>query len=422
MPAIRRFPLAGFALALVALAPALAEAQAISLVPGTLNIFRDSRGANDVGIGAGERIQYGANIAGGSVGATVGATYAPTGFVSPAGPCGALTVNPNFCANATGYNAGRLGSWDLTFRRGAESLTVATPTLAGAETAIPFAQSVTLSGGGLTPTISWELPGGLVPDGFRINVYDKNLLRPGTALPDVIHSVAIAPGSTSYTLPATLSSGLALSSAGNYTINFQVVETRDGLPFGNNNAQILARSNSFFAFRPLTGTVPGDVALPTIAADGVYHFSIGAVGPDSITFIDPLVATGYDYAIGASGPNFASVLLPNVGDGLFTLDFSDTAGLHSVSLAHGSQFFFGAGGVGAFRVSGIETSAGLDPADATAFITGLTFAAVGGFTGTMTPITTFVEPTAVPEPQTWALMLCGLAGLGGLASVRRRGR
>ena len=35
---------------------------------------------------------------------------------------------------------------------------------------------------------------------------------------------------------------------------------------------------------------------------------------------------------------------------------------------------------------GIETSAGLNPQDATAFITGLTFVSEGSFTGTMTPI------------------------------------
>ena len=42
-------------------------------------MFRDTRGANDVGIGQGERLQFGANIVGGSLGVSLGAAY-PSGF------------------------------------------------------------------------------------------------------------------------------------------------------------------------------------------------------------------------------------------------------------------------------------------------------------------------------------------------------
>ena len=138
-----------------------------------------------------------------------------------------------------------------------------------------------------------------------------------------------------------------------------------------------------------------------------------------MTFIDPLVAVGYDYAIGAGDPKFASVLLPNVGDGQYTLDYTDGTGAQTVPLGHDSQYFFGEGGVAAFRVTCIETDAALDPNNVTAFITGLTFVNAGSFTGTMTPLTVFV----VPEPQTYALMLLGLAGLTGIARRRQmRGR
>lgn len=44
------------------------------------------------------------------------------------------------------------------------------------------------------------------------------------------------------------------------------------------------------------------------------------------------------------------------------------------------------GGVDRFRVLGIESSAGLDPNNVTAFVTGLAFVTDGQFTGTMTPI------------------------------------
>ena len=62
---------------------------------------------------------------------------------------------------------------------------------------------------------------------------------------------------------------------------------------------------------------------------------------------------------------------------------------------------------------GIETAAGINPGNTTAFITGLTFTANGMFTGTQTPITVTID---VPEPSTLALV--GIAMLG-LAWRRR---
>jgi hypothetical protein len=125
------------------------------------------------------------------------------------------------------------------------------------------------------------------------------------------------------------------------------------------------------------------VALPTVV-NGVYNFNITQVGPNSVTFIDPPVAIGYDYAIGQGNPNFASVLLPDVGNGQYNL-YSCNGSSLGTALA-GVSFNLGSGGLSCFRVRGIEKSAGLDPADVTAFVTGLTFVTDGAFTGTMTPI------------------------------------
>jgi hypothetical protein len=70
--------------------------------------------------------------------------------------------------------------------------------------------------------------------------------------------------------------------------------------------------------------------------------------------------------------------------------------------------------VSCFKVLGIEESAGLDPNDPTAFITGLTFTGDGQFTGTM-------EPVVTPEPTTLLLFGTTAAGLG-LARWRQRRR
>ncbi len=58
----------------------------IQLAPGTVNMFRDSRGANNIGISQGDRLQYGAGVLGGSLGTTLGASYPPTGFTDPQEP------------------------------------------------------------------------------------------------------------------------------------------------------------------------------------------------------------------------------------------------------------------------------------------------------------------------------------------------
>ncbi len=397
----------------ILLASSLAFAD-ITLLPGTVNMFRDNRGANDVGVGPGDVLQYGADIAGGSAGAMLKG-IAATGFVDPAQNCNPLTVNANFCSQGTAYNSGRLDPWTFVFTRGADTVSVQGPSVTGAAgLPVAFPTSVTLSGTGVTPTISWQLPPGPAPNGFRVQIFDKGQIIPGTTQADIIYSTSLAPNATSFTLPASA----GLSSTGNYAINFQVIETRDGAAFNGSNAQILSRSNSYFDFSPLSGSVPHDVALPTIDASGVYNFHVGGVGPDHITFIDPLVAIGYHYLIGAGDPHFQSLLLPNVGDGIYTLTFADGTGNHTVSLLHDQQYFFGTGGVSDFTITGIETSAGLDPSNPTAFITGLTFSGNGDFTGTMTPLTELVA--GVPEPETYALMLGGFALLASITRRRQR--
>jgi probable HAF family extracellular repeat protein len=163
------------------------------------------------------------------------------------------------------------------------------------------------------------------------------------------------------------------------------------------------------------GFVASPVVLPTLPAPGtpptVYTFSAQLVA-DVPVFIDPLVAVGYDYQVGAGDPLFKTVSLPaGVGDNLFDIEVN---GQHFT--VHGNQIFdftahgF-ASGVGAFSVHGIEASAMVDPNSPQAFVTRLTFAGSGQFTGTQTALTVDYTPP-VPEPATYALWLMGLLGLG----------
>ena len=408
-----------------------ALATPITLVNNSLNMFRDTRGINNVGIGSGDVFQFGADIVGGSLGTNLRGIYGPTGFTTGLATCSPLSVNQNFCAGTTAFNASRaVDPWTFAFTNGADSLNVTGPSLTANANAIlnpvPFPVSVTISQGptAARPTISWVIPNGVVPDGFRIQIFDVSGPNLPNGTKNVIHSVAVTPNSTTYTMPATLSAGGTLDASGshNYAINFQVIETRNHVAFTNSNTQILRRSNSFFNFTPTTASGPPNVHLPQVGIDPnlldnygpVYHFNVETVGATSVTFIDPVVATGYDYAIGAGDPNFASVLLPDVGDGIFDVIIGNT---HNIVLA-GQQFFFGQGGVAAFSVRGIETSAGLDPNNASAFITGLTFTATGAFTGTMTPVLTEIpDPNTVAEPGSLALL--GVA-MGALGMARRR--
>jgi hypothetical protein len=367
------------------------QAHAVPIDLEWVNVFRDTRSVNDVGLGDGDRINFTTNIRGGPpAGTTISATYPPTGFMVPPAtqpkiPCSPSTAAPTQCGFSISFNPNRLGSWKVRLENLPDFKEVDTLTLAGAEDPVPFAKSVTISGRGLTPTIAWEIPGNFVPDGIRVNIRDKNRRLPNGGA-DNIHSDNIDPGVNSYQIPAMLSTGLPLEMGGDYTIEVQLIETRGHVSL-NSNLDILRRSNSFFAFSPLSDSDPPNekIFLPT-AADGIFHFSVGNVGPDFVTFIDPPVAVGYDYATGPGDPNFKSMILPEAGDNIFDLYLWNGSEFnYHVSVASGFNYIFPPG-VDRFRVLGIEASAGLDPNNVTAFITGLTFVSSGQFTGTMTPI------------------------------------
>ena len=345
------------------------------------------------------------------------------------------TLLPHQYFASTPYNAALTGSWRLLLSTASNysagnTLTVQTPTL-GDVGAMPFVESMTVSGSGLTPTLQWTLPGS-TPDGIdlmRIRVQDNSHpvtveARNGTprsfAQSDLIWQSPALP-STNFTLPAGV-----LNYGTSYSISIDLAHTRaDGT--------VAARSSSYFDFTPIDpATLPtgvGNIALPTLkpvpTTDGllagpVYGFHVQDVGPDHITFIDPVVATGFSYATGAGDPNFKAVqVASDVGDGLYEVwTWDGTAWLQSADgVASGASFDFTAHGfatgVDRFQIRGIEASANVNAFDVTGFVTGLSFVANGNFTGTMQAIT-----TVVPEPATWALWLAGAAAV--LTWRRRR--
>ena len=365
--------------------------------------------------------------------------------VSLANPTMGTLLNPQaltFVGTTSGFGGGRseytwsynrisaavaplLAAWDAT----PFSLTASNPSTLAMPTktwqapdydrfALPaFVTDVKLTGGGLHPQLNWTVPtGGTAPTEVTIQVRridaesaDRTRITSATFL----HGASLAKEATSYSFNdvfsnATLAgfpTGLAFGQR--YEIALQLDVRAGGLLQG--------RSRTFFELAPLAnGGNEVAVFLPSVGTDGRFKFDVGVQQGQSIA-IDPELAVGYDYAVGAGDPLFHSVKLPNVGDGQYEIwGWNGSSYSLQTALSAGTEYFFDGIGVARFRVMGIETSAGLNPADPTAFITTLTFSGAGRFTGTMTPLTV----TVVPEPASAGLLLAGLLA-GGLLFYRR---
>ena len=333
-----------------------------------------------------------------------------------------------FAFRRSSLTPAQLLAWDTT----PVSLTASNPTVTvGPSTityaapdfdpaAVPnFARDVRLTGGGLQPRLDWTEPEGTLPtDRVTIQVRridaesaDRSRITRAT----LVHSQTLAAGTTGYAFTDLFSNaGLAGFPSGlelgrRYEIAL-VADRVDG-------DRVLGRARTFFELAPLAGgTDEVAVFLPSVGPDGRFKFDVAVQLGESVA-IDPEIAVGYDYAIGEGDPLFRSVKLPDLGDGQYGLSLWDgSAYSFQTGLAAGTEYFFAGTGVSRFRIDGIETSVGLNPSDPTAFVTTLTFAGTGRFTGTMTPLT--VTVAAVPEPASLALWAAGLLFVG--RRLRRR--
>jgi len=350
--------------------------------------FRANRSMNSLGWTTGDKLSFGA----------VNASLTPETNISVSqGDYRIDTVDfsDNVIDHKVDYTPELSGIWELTATNEDGNITAATPDRSGVPL-MPFAVNVRLGGTPQTPAIAWDVPdapAGYEPDRVRIQIFDD--ITDTRVLATSPESIT----NSSFTLPLN-----RLQFNHPYVMRIMIAATENdeikAPPSG-----IITRSELFVNFTLRSEGWPGEVFLPVVGEDPdpgdeygpPFHFNIEVV-PFQPYPMDPDIAVGYDYAVGEGNPLFASVILPYIGDNLYELYLFDGVNysLAEPTLAAGNIYDF-VPPVDRFRILGIETEANLDPNDALAFVTVLTFDRAGLFTGTMTPIIRYVPDNVTLE-------------------------
>jgi hypothetical protein len=141
---------------------------------------------------------------------------------------------------------------------------------------IPVAQSVTLSGTGANPTFSWSAPAGLIADGYRIQIFQNS--------PNIGAIIAANLTQPTYTVQGSL---LQLNTT--YTIETEILTTKNGSTTNLSNNNLSASSRVYSTFQILPVGAPGPVNLPTVTVSGgqvIFGFNL-TVQPGITYYIDP---------------------------------------------------------------------------------------------------------------------------------------
>jgi len=408
------------------LTSAPAQAATVLSVSETIN-FIDQWGVNPLGVGTqigttgyytgGTYNTFGALSITPAAGTTVTGTQGGVTYSVPHTGGGAFP-NEFSTPQTVPYNPALTGPWTLTVTNPTASnsgLTVNTQTLTAPASPQPVAiTSTTTSAAGTT--LTWSIP----TTGPVANYEYVSIFYPGITGQQYVTD-ALAAGTTSVTIAPSITNslGLPVLSAGQqYVVAVQADIQGTGTGPGSQTAESRAFSPILTVpASAFTGTVIVPSVLPTPSAFGgpIFAFNTPVTAGTPI-LIDPAAAIGFIYQTGATDPNFASVELPNIGNpnpySLYL--WNGSTFVFDTTLAALTLFDFAPGGVSEFEILGIDPSLGLDPNNATDFVTQLTFTADGTFTGTMTPIEATPLPAALP------LFATGLGAMGLLGWRRKR--
>lgn len=174
----------------------------------------------------------------------------------------------------------------------------------------------------------------------------------------------------------------------------------------------------------LPGGSPDNPLLPVNTDDG-FEFDFNIADTEERIFIDPEVATGYNYFVN-SGSNISSVQIStDAGDGVYDLFLPNGTGGFvdsGTDISTNDIFDFTSlfsEGVNAFSIRGIEVDAGLDPEDPLAFVTGLTFVDTGFVNMSQNPIVENTDDPTTPVPESNSIISILALGTIGLSTLLR---